>query len=316
MMRVAGSTMLQIAHFSALNTLPTYFDYLPLSAWLATCLLIKEMIALHEWDTLTMLSISKKTILKLFLYAGLGLTLFSFLGKELVVHDLMVKAEQYRATTFKQHRQHTIMNRWFMISDRHFFYSSFIDTKRGMGKNLLYLTFDKNFSLQTTLSAPSFTIDTTNKKIIIKRASIFDAQAQSEKTTSRVELDLPNLFPQIKMQARPASLRFLVQSLFVHSSLFPSSLSHQLYREFLKRILWHVQLLILPALVFLFFSMSFLALHYRWLLMLGLYPVMVVGIAFADYLTRQGAPLFVLAVPYLLGLAFMLILTHLTPFSF
>jgi len=297
--------------FLGYNFVPTYFEHLPTSSWLATLFLIRELTTYHEWDTLCMLGISKRTLLGYFAIVGIILSCFSFVGKEIVSSPFFDRAQHIRTTIFKQLPSHTFFNRWFVLDDNRFCYLGFVDLATQSGHNFMLFDLDKNFSVKKILSAPTFTLTSSKNKLNSHGLWSLNTATAVRTEVSNTTLHLPALFTQMTLQSGATSLKKLATTLVLHGQTLTTPIKHRLTTELLSSLFWHLQLIAYPLITFTLFSLGLSSFLLTWLLLLAVYPLTALSLTVTGYLLRTGGPVWLSSLPYLLLFGLTALLTTL-----
>lgn len=274
MVRVKQTSIETILFFIALNIIPSFFENMPLSCWLGSCLTIKEMHQQNEWNVVQLLNIGTKRIFALILIAGTTLMIFNFFGKEIVTQHITKKAEQFKQEKFKQSAHEKIFNRWFALN-KAFCHINYLDLKRKVGTQFSMLELSPNFKIKKVTSAQMFSISPETKEIIISEGTMLSTDAKKQRALYDEKLHLPSLFSQLKIQGQALSLKQIFHVVIFDYKVLPKYVYHQLLYLFLSRFLIHLLLLLYPLLTFAFFLLFPYHRYYRWILIFVPYPLVV-----------------------------------------
>ena len=297
MMRVETASIGNVLQFLALFFFPTFFEYLPMSTWLAMLLLIREMAQQNEWESLRLLGIGPKKLTRYFTVAGVCLCLFSLAGKEIVTLPLARRAEQFRERVFKQRTPGMVLNTWVILSDRAFCYVGRLDVGTGEGHDFLMITLDKDFALEKTTSAPSFTYDRTTHLLTLSKARVFDSGPGQQEMFETLPLDLPHVGAHLSVEKQIVSLPKLLRTLIVYAPLFTLGVWRHMFGMVLKRLVWHLPVGVYPPLLLLLFLLGAPWGRRRWMVLLAVYPGYSVLVSMGEYLVRSGAPTLTFLAP-------------------
>ena len=305
LLRASHAGLYAIGYFLLLNILPTFFEYFPLSSWLATCMLIKEMLLQGEWESLSLLGVTKRTQLRLFFITGIILTLSSFVGKEYGAHQLTKQTEHIRRTVFKQQQSSTLYNRWFDLGSNKFCSMGTINMESGIGAQLTLLKLNDAFALEKMITAPTFSLLGKNNQIRFPQAKEYSAYSDTQRTLIDATITLPGITSQLTLASQHTpTLAHLVRHM-IFASCATTTVRRTLLNQFLKRFLWHFQSLLYPLLTFLLFSLLYASPRFMWLSLFAVYPIATVVLSCVDMLVSKGfSPLFHL-IPYFIGLLFI-----------
>ncbi len=300
LLRVKHSTTYDILYFLTLNLAPSFFEQLPISCWLATCLLLREFYLQQEFDTLLLLGLSLKRFFKLFALVGLCIAIPSFIINEYLVSPLTFKAEQYKMEHFKQISTQKVINKWMTLEQNTFGYLSVLDLQIKEGKDLFLIFMTPEFTIQKTISAPTFLIDEKAQKISIPDGKLFDVENNIQTKISNHTVVSPSFFSQIKINYEAPSVINFSKNLILSHSIIPNAVSNDLIGQLLKRIIAYLLLIIYPLLTFGLFGLMWRRASYRWLIIFAPYPTMIAISLCSDALLHQGVNALLAYSPYLI----------------
>ena len=301
LVRVKHATITMILHFIALNIPSSFFDTLPLSSWLAACLLIKEFAQQNEWEILQILNINYKKLFNLFLLAGAITASISFIGKEKLTLGLLNKTEKFKLEKLKQKPQHKIINKWLVLSQNNFFcYFNCLDleTDKGNGLTLLYLTPD--FEIEKIISSPIFHIHPQTQDLYLPEGTITKIQNNTQIKIKDLYLKIPTFFSQLQLNISVPSLSFLTKNLILWKNILPVEIWNDLLAHLLKRIFLHLHIILYPILTFLLFLLCPFHPRYKWLLIMLPYPIITIINILMNFMVQKGIPAYITIFPYLL----------------
>lgn len=289
LVRIKHATTGTIIHFIILNTVPSFFDNLALSSWLTTCLLLKEFYQQNEIDTFRILNINSKKLFNLFFLAGSILAIFSFIGKEKFVLNLINESNEFKLEKLKNQDIKKIFDRWIIIIPQKdpnkleinnlsniYCYFSFLDTEKNIGTDFLLFYVNQNFEIEKTIVAKEFFINLNEKSILIKKALQLDIKDNNQEDLINLNLNIPSFFSQLQFNNNIPSLYTILQSLITSKNILPSNIWYDLLFQLLKRILAHLQLIIYPLLTFCLFLLIPYESKLRWILILLPYPLITI----------------------------------------
>ncbi|MFH1461846.1 MAG: LptF/LptG family permease [bacterium] len=174
--RIKHATISTILHYIMLNLPPSFFQNLNVSIWLATCLLLKEFAEQNEWETFKILNINYQKLFHLFLYTGIIISLFAFIGKENLTLPLLNESEKFKFEKLKQTSFQKIHNKWLELKTtdnkylKTFSFFQFLDLKENTGTNLILININKDFKVEKIISSKKFKVDLQNKVLKLKKA--------------------------------------------------------------------------------------------------------------------------------------------------
>ena len=299
--RIQHTTNLTILNFILLNLFPSFFETLPLSCWLATCLFLKELAQQNEWETLQILNVNYKKLFNLFFIAGAISATFSFIGKEKLALELANKSEKFKLENLKQNSQQKIINKWFTLSkDNLFCHVNVLDLKSNIGTNLTLIYMTPNFELQKVITAPIFNIDNSTKNIILPTSTITKPLKNKVKKTTNQIIKISGLFSQLQLEKGIPSLIAIIKNLNSSKNVIPPQIWNDIFYQLLKRIIFHIQIILYPLLTFSLFLLFFFHPTYKWIFILLPYPLITLIDTTTEFFIKKGVSAFIAVFIYLL----------------
>lgn len=302
LIRFKADSASSVSMFILLNMLPTFFDFIHLSAWLSLCLLLWEMHQRGEWESMQLLSVNQKDIAKMLLKSGVFLSLVSFFGKEIFIYPFSKTSQEYKNQNLKSDKTKKLFGQWIITSENSFIGFDYFDTKTNAGKNFTYLTMDTHFQPQEKIECDSFICEYTSQTVKISTGTRFNF-AKNIKTDIKDEiLTLPSLFAHLSINSAYPSLQQQFNNILVAASMTSHFPLNQELGKLLSRLLQHIQ----PMLyVLITISLFFLAPHHprlRWIFILIPYPLMLILTSMGDFLLQLDFFAGVILIPYLVAL--------------
>jgi len=274
--RCQQAILTDVLWFLGLNFLPNLVDFLPVSIWLATCLLLKDLWAYNEWDLMQFLGFIPR---RLFIFAaiiGTVMCLCTFVAKESFINSLGVRAEHFKMQNIKKQPlvDQRVTNIWTECADNMFCYIGIFDGKTQQGTDLSLLKFQSSFDELTMLiSAPHFSLNIQTKEICIPVARQINVRTRQETTEYNMKFHVPMLFMQIGTGLENSSLIKLFSKIIFCKNLLPSSVYGDLVNKLMSSLSFYMQLLFYP---FIMFGLVLLFGHTtrrRWLACVAVYPL-------------------------------------------
>ncbi|MFH1643647.1 MAG: LptF/LptG family permease [bacterium] len=306
--RLTNVSILDIFYTIALGLIPSFFENLAISCWLATALLIKELQQQNEWETFPLLNIHYKKFLNLFLVTGIFLGLFNFLGKEGLANPFMVKSEQFKKEKLKKRSDHKIINKWMYLNNNTFCYFNVLDLKEKIGSDLILINLNTDFSTQKILISPIFKISQKKKQIFISKGIEIYPQTNEQIKIENIHVVLDCFFTQIQILSEQNSLNQILKTLLASKNIIPENSWNELFLLFLKRLLFHLQFILFPLLTLCFFFIPFNLKNYKWILILTPYPLLTLLTAITDFIIQSGFSAWFTTIPYLTLLCIIIFL--------
>jgi len=299
--RIKHTTTETTLVFITLSIIPSFFENLPISTWLASCMTLKEMHQQNEWETLHLLNVPLKKIFSLIFVAGLTLMIFNFTGKELVTHQLAQTAEQFKQEQFKQNRSTKLFNQWFVLNNKTLFcYVRYLDIDANQGNELSLFELSDTFKIEKITSAKIFMINPQTKTIILPQSTTLLTHEKKQYTEQNKQIKLTSFFTQLRMKGESPPLKQIFHLVIFDYKTLPDYVYHQLLYLFLNRILIHLLLLLYPLLTFMLFFLFPLHRHYRWILILIPYPLTAVLFTITDSLMQTIQHGAIALLPYVI----------------
>ncbi len=297
LVRVSHTSVPTILHFIALNFVPAFSDLLPITAWIAACLVIREFEFQGEWQTLFLLGVGYKKLVGLFFAIGMCVLIGGSLFHEMVSLPLSSRMEQFKIKHFKKGSPNKIFSKWYQLDDRHFCYFDMLDWHNKHGKNLLLIQLSSEFELQEIIQAQHFQLKPCRKELALFSGVVTGID---EEVFEKKIVTMPSFFIQVPQSLQIPSLTSLMQKTF----LFARVMSYDMHRELvfttLKRVFFYLQMLIYPLLSFLLFFVVYGRGYYKWLLIITPYPVIMFLEILIGFLFQNGLPVSTLLVPLVL----------------
>ncbi len=299
LLRVKHSSVYDILYFLTLNLAPSFFEQLPTSCWLATCLLLRELYLQQEFDTLLLLSLSLQKLFKLFAIIGICLALTSFTINEYFIAPLTFKAEQYKMEHFKQISTQRVINKWMNLEQNTLGSFSVLDLQTKEGKDLFLIFMTPQFTIQKTISAPTFFVDNKHQQLTIPEGKIFDVENNIQTKITNHAVTSPSFFSQIKIHYEAPSVVNFSKNLILNHAIIPDAISNGLLGQLIKRIISYLLLILYPLLTFGLFGLVWRNERYRWVIIFTPYPALISVALAADTLLHHGMSAWVAYTPYL-----------------
>jgi lipopolysaccharide export LptBFGC system permease protein LptF len=296
-----------VLHFVALNIPPSFFENIPLSCWLATCLVIKEFAQQNEWEFFQILSIDYKKIFSLFFAASFITTIISFIGKEEFTLNLANKAEKFKLEKFKQNSQQKIVNKWLtLVVDEQdlnknlFCYFNLLDLQSTQGKGLTLIYMTTNFEIEKVITAQDFEVQFKEQKIFIPDGTSIEIENKSHEKLKNICFSIPSFFSQLQLNINIPSLFFLTKNLISDKKILPFEIWNDILAQLLKKIYFHLQVLIYPILTICLFLLFFHFPLLKWFVIFLPYPLLMLISTVVDTIVQKRLNSILTLIPYLL----------------
>jgi hypothetical protein len=274
--RMQGPNFLACLTYIKLNFIPSFFENFPVTAWLATLLLIKEFTQHNEWETMTLLQIKPRVLVTLIAGISLMLAGGAYLGREQLFSSLMQKAEAHKLKALKHNNGKILLDEWFNLSPKMFCHIQEFNYQTNQGKELTIIRFDKNNTPQV-LFARLFSFIPNQQKILFKPFHFLKNQTKKIAVLKAPFLALKTLQKNNKYQANEQELWYnKIQKWF------------DLFHIFLY-----------PIITLAIFLVS-IKTRYAWVLAILSYPFFLVAIGFFKWIFTEYNLKIALLFPYLI----------------
>lgn len=304
--RLHHASLGMLAHFFALTFLPSFFDSFPLSGWLATCMLIKEFDQQREWETLQLMTIGYRQIMKPLCAVALVLTITCIVGKEGATLALAQQAESFKREHIKQQKEEILCNCWMQLGNHHYCHIGLYDKKEERGKDIVLFEANDQFIVSSIIFAPTFATHPHNQTITFESGIMLNQHNEQLKNYPALTLDLPAFFTHCALTSQILSCAQLTTTLLFMNRYLSLSSLHSLSHTLAKRLAFYADTLFFPLITYALFYTACLV-HYQSLaVIIAVYPVFLVSTTLINWLIDKGLPAWLLAAQYLLMLLFLI----------
>lgn len=287
MARMPHLSFSNLLYFVCMNCLPTYIASLPVSVWLSSCLLIRDMYLHDEWITIKILGIPERRLFGYVFVAGSLLTFFvccmHFIGLDRFIHNV----ESLKYELFKQQPKRYLAHVWLMFDEKHVCYVDQADLENKTVRGLELYRLDDAGNVAEIITFPMALLDFEKGTLFARQTDVLDVALKHSVKQEGITLPLPALCTLLYRKAYPLTFLDQTRLLFFSSQPEDSFWLHGILVEWLRRIAWYAQLIVLPLLTFLLFSLP-LSLRWRWGLIMLPYACMVVADNMALWLINHG----------------------------
>ncbi len=266
-----------IIHLAYLNSIPGWFDALPVASLLAGIIILKELYQNNEWETLFLISI-KQSHLSLYALGG-GILMMSAI---LVPYETIIRQQKhaittYKLKTFKQIEQSSVLyNRWYILNSTIFFHATSFDLKANVGNGLFVLHIDPVTRKPVSIiTGTTFYIDFNNNCMSITDGIRQYYNNQKEPVT-KLSMPLESFKAQLDNQPSSyQSLSSLTRLVWYKYHILPTPLIKQFTAQLVEAYFYYLSLVLYPLLtITLWLLLLGAPAMMRWSLLLALYPCM------------------------------------------
>lgn len=282
LMRASQASLASVGYFVFLNFSTSFIDLMPLGAWLATCLVLRDLIMREEWEILTLLGVRRVTVFNIIACATCFVMIISLVFDELILRDFAAKAEMYRQETFKGRRTDSVVDGWYKLNDTIFCRIGMLDFKNNVGSQLTFFYLSSTFSIEKIIEVQNFSFKDQSTDLVAIKGHMLNFQAEEIQDSgfNNSVLQAPLFLEKISDSRQPFSLGLFFKR-YVLSQVLGAFLRSELWVLLIERIFFYIQLVVLSMTTLLVFFIFEENLFGRWLVMLLVYPLhMVAGACF------------------------------------
>ena len=301
LVRLKTSSPGTIVYFLMLRIIPSLFELMPLSIWLATILVLRELYFHQEWDTLPLVSFSPRRFALLLTVLGASTMIIVFGVRERFVIPLAFTSDQFKEQHLKHGASKKMVNKWVMIDETTFGYAKMIDLEQEVGQDLLVITMDQDFALKKILTVSSFALDKNHNALICSQGHQYAVDGGEPTVLEKFSLHVPSFFSQLTVQLQAPTAYFLTKNLISCKHFVPYRVFRDFMYELFSRLLFYVTFLIFPLLTFLLFCFAVNS-RWRWLAVLLPYPAWIMLETVALALFHMGLPMSIVFMPLIVSL--------------
>jgi len=272
--RVSHVPIQKIGYFFYLNAIPSFFDVLPVSAWLSTIFVLRVLTTNDSWDFLQFLGIVPRHLIKTLLLTALVVCCGILACREGFVLKLSQKAELFKFSQFKQQRQNYVLNSWFELEDNRFCFIERYDLVTGQGTGFMLISMLPDKSVQEVIRATSFTVDEQGGTLCLYQASLVSLPSQTMCLHEKKLIPTVFFFSIIRSRQQPPGLHGCMQQILMAQYL-PEASVIVLWQSLADQLFYYASLLWYPLLTIVLFSLG-LRFSFGWLLVLLPYPLTLV----------------------------------------
>lgn len=285
--RNAG-TLKAISSFILLNLIPNLIDMIPVSTYLASILLIKDLEQKNEWEYCYLVGINNKKIINTLIILGITISSFSFISKEFLFLNIERNAQNFKEENLKNPKN-IFSNKWFQIDNSILAHMDTLDTKSLKGTNLNIYIYDETFSLEGKIEYKNFSLDLKNnlligtpKEIIFNTENIGCRDNVVQKTI--------DFFKSTYNQINKNIISNISSHTFKKEKTFKNELSN-LFNRFFSYANSFIYIIFIFSLFFIYYPLSSFR---NWFAILTIYPLMIIISNLSLFLSKQ------LLIPFLI----------------
>ncbi len=284
--RVKNISVGHIFQFLGLNFLPSAFDVMPVSVWLATLFVLRELTMQQSWDFLQLIGFIPYRLSLLLFLLTVGMAIGVGLLREGFVLEVAQMAEQYKYVHFKKQRQELMFGTWFELEGNRFCYIEELDCAKSKGKGVLLVTLNTEHTVTTVTHALQCTLDSVKHAVQLEHAvTVYVPEQRLVREVSHSVLS-HYFFNVMNMKQRVYNLAYLYKTL-MFSAYMPQPMVRALRRRLIDSLWYYISFLGYPLMTIYMFSLP-LGLCGRWVMALLPYPVMITAGIFLGGIVAAG----------------------------
>jgi len=307
LVRLKTATPGMIIYFLSLRIVPSLFELMPLSIWLTTILMIRELYFHGEWETFPLVSFSLQRFLLLLTVVSACLMVVVFGIRERFVIPLSFTSDQFKEQFLKNGVGKKMVNKWVMIDEATFGYAHLIDFDQQTGEDLLLISMDNDFLLKKIMTVSSFGLDKKHNALICPEGHQYTIDGGEPLVLQNFCLHVPSFFSQLTVQLQAPTAFFLVKNLISCKHFVPGRVFRDFLYELFLRLLFYITFLIFPVTTFLLFCLV-PATWYRWLVVALPYPLWLFCETAASALFHLGVGVGVVFLPLVVFFVIIVVL--------
>ncbi len=286
LIRVSGASVTDIAHFVFLHFGPSFIEYMPLASWLAVVLIIREYHQRHEWDTLSLLMITKRTLCLLFFFSGCFVALGAFFLNECLVVPISSKAERFRSETFKKLTHGTINNKSMWLPNNIFCSIDLLDVQKNEGDGLVLVCLSPSFTLEKVYTIDRFKLDAEQNQLHFYNGFVFSSLDKRTTEINNFSLKMPSFLASLRMHYEVPRIWTLTKTLMLHRHVLAYAAYFDTLQQLIKRLLFYLQIMVYPLLTIFLFYLAEPFGSWKWLALLVPYGLLTGFEALILYLIK------------------------------
>jgi len=297
---VKSAQVQTILHFVSLNLIPSFFDLMPISAWLAAILIIRELSQQNEFEIMQILSIGHKKLFKLFAISGLCAAMICFAGRETFVSTLAAKSEKFKTEKLKNQPNQILLNKWIPIGDNTFCFLGSLNLETNIGKNFLILQMSPFFDIKKTIAADAFCLNPKVQYIEMESGSICEIESNKQTVFKKYSLQMPSFFGNLRFIEEKNNLLSISRELIFFKNIVSEDTYNELLYKFLKHLFVYLEIILYPLLVLGLFVTFLKRSYFCWLSVFMPYPLIILASTISDKLVQHGLSAWYAGTNYLL----------------
>ena len=273
--RVKQVSVSHIFHFLGLNFLPSAFDVMPISAWLATLFVLRELTTQRSWDFLQLIGFIPRKLVVLLTALTLGMAIGVGVVREAYVLEIAQRAEQFKYAFFKKQQQELIFSTWFELEDNRFCYIEELDCARFTGKGVMVVTLNQQHAVASVMQAPVVVLDPVTHCMHGKHVITVYLPDQRIVREAECRVESNYFFSVMSMKQRVYHLAYLYKAL-LFSAYLPKNTVRILQQRLVDSLWYYASFIAYPLLTIYAFNLP-LGLFGQWAMALLPYPGLVVA---------------------------------------
>ncbi len=312
--RHSGEGFFCLASYCLCSFLPTFFDVLPVSIWLVSLLLLRELSRRNEFEAMALAGVGSSFLIKVGFLMGLLGVLISCCLEDYLLVRLLSAAQRERRELIKGQAAWVVENRWILLKPGLILSFNRLDCVSGCGMSLVLFKIGHGL-MQEVTTAEHFCIKKiTNSmvKLCLHGVSILDADGGIVDSKKAHSLMVPNFLYTLESGQGHYSLAQSVLLLADKASLGSLCSGSAMLYDAISRIIYYLSLFFYPAVTIGVFVLVLHAPIVAWLSAFAPYLFFNGCKILLESLIASGASSLILFAPYL---AILLVALFLAAFA-
>ncbi|MBM3893818.1 LptF/LptG family permease [Candidatus Dependentiae bacterium] len=273
--RVKQVSVAHIMHFLWLNFLPSAFDVMPISAWLATLFVLRELTTQQSWDFLQLIGFIPRRMALLITKLTLCIVLTTGIIREAYVLHIAQQAEHFKYAYFKKQQQDLIFNTWFELEGNRFCYIEELDYATLSGKGVILVTLTPERTVKAVMHAMQVKLEPQAHAMHVHQPVTVHLPEQQVVREAASIIQTRYFFTVMRMKQRVYHIPYLYKAL-LFSAYLPKHTVRMLQQHLIDSLWYYASLIGYPLLTIYAFNAP-LSLLWRWGLAFLPYPTLLVG---------------------------------------
>ncbi len=247
--RHSGEGFFRLASYFFCSFLPTFFEVLPVSIWLASLLLLRELSRRNEFEAMALAGVGSSFLIKVGLLAGLLGVLMTCCMEDYLMARLLSAAQRERRELIKGQAAWVAENRWILLKPGLIATFNRLDCVSGCGSGLALFKTDDGF-MQSVTTAEHFCMYKTTDSTVnlsLDGVSILKADGGIVDSKKAYMVTVPNFLYTLQSDQKHYSLVQSLSLLADKALLDDICGGAAMLHDAITRIIYFLSLLFYPA---------------------------------------------------------------------